>query len=87
MEAMREHYVRTIRARKANFERNLLEIRNILSPEQVGRLAPLPHRRRAGLALAAIGIILVPHDHRHINHVGRLGALPGRPSISVLALT
>jgi len=35
MEAMREHYVRTIRAWLGNFERNLPVVRQILSPEQV----------------------------------------------------
>lgn len=35
VQAMREHYVRTIRAWLANFERNLPGIRTILSAEQV----------------------------------------------------
>ena len=35
VEAMREHYVRTIRAWLVNFERNLPAITRILSPEQI----------------------------------------------------
>ncbi len=35
VEAMREHYVRTIRAWAENFERNLPAIQDLLSPEQV----------------------------------------------------
>ena len=35
VEAMREHYVRTIRAWLASFEQNLPAIKALLSPEQV----------------------------------------------------
>jgi cyclopropane-fatty-acyl-phospholipid synthase len=35
VQAMREHYVRTIRAWLDNFERNLPEVEKLLTPEQV----------------------------------------------------
>ena len=49
VEAMRDHYVRTIRAWLENFEQNLPAIKEILSRGAGPRLAAVPGRRRAGL--------------------------------------